>query len=242
MDDSFGERNASEAAFLSNGAYRDLPSEHKGIAALRVRLSRLLYSHLKTELPKLRVELKEKIASMERSIANLGEKRSTFTEQRRFLLSISAAYQAIVQAAADGHYEDDFFGEPNLRAGFYDLTNMRRLRAAVQHLNEQFASQRRRYGHRYRIETTKEHAGTSWEGDAAEPVLEPNFAKVSTGQDIKTREQATALVQGMMIRCRGKELPGHFNPILMGQLFRDQSQPWKSLAKVQLERIDAICK
>lgn len=234
-------RNVEESSFLGSGAYRSLPSASKGIAALRVRLSQLLYSLLKDELPKLRVKLNEKIAGIESAIANLGEKRSTFPEQRRFLLWISAAYQAIVQAATDGHYEDAFFGEPNLEAGFSDPTNMRRLRAAVQHLNEQFASQVRKYGHKYRIKTTKEHAGTNWEGDAAEPALDPEFEKVRKGQGKLTREQATERVNSLMVFSRGKELPGNFNPILMGQLFRDLSQPWESLAKAQLERINTLC-
>ena len=85
MDASFVARNASEAAFFNRGVYRSLPPQTKGIASLRVRLSQLLYKHLKKELPNLQTELNPKHAKTVEDLMQLGEKCSTVAEQKRFL-------------------------------------------------------------------------------------------------------------------------------------------------------------
>ncbi|RMY82913.1 hypothetical protein D0861_07662 [Hortaea werneckii] len=168
-DKSFEERNAAEKSFFSQGSYRDLSQDILGIGALRTRLSQLLYKHLKTELPALQKELNDKHRDVCRELEQLGEKRSTPQEQRRFLMGISTTYQNIVKAAVNGQYEHDFFGDPDPDAGVGDKSNMRRLRAVAQHLNLQFASTIRQYGHKLAIiESDSEVA-------ANEPELEAGY-------------------------------------------------------------------
>ncbi|KAI7196535.1 hypothetical protein KC352_g20746, partial [Hortaea werneckii] len=106
-DKSFEERNAAEKSFFSQGSYRDLSQDILGIVALRTRLSQLLYKHLKTELPALQKELNDKHRDVCRELEQLGEKRSTPQEQRRFLMGISTTYQDIVKAAVNGQYEHE---------------------------------------------------------------------------------------------------------------------------------------
>jgi hypothetical protein len=38
---------------------------------------------------------------------------------------------------------------------------------------------------------------------------------------------ALDLVRQVLIRTRGKELPGNFNPLLVGELFWEQSSKWQ---------------
>lgn len=161
IDASFQARNTSEAAFFSRGAYRTLQPDIKGVGQLRVRLSQLLYKHLKKELPNLQAEPNAKHAQTVRELSGLGEKPSTINEQKRFLMGIATAYQAIVSSAVSGHYEDPFFGAVDTSKGFEDNNNMRRLRAAVQHYNLQFASQMRQFGHKFRIPATNDAVGTN---------------------------------------------------------------------------------
>lgn len=241
MDQTFDDRNASEERFFSQGAYQALPKNIKGIASLRDRLSQLLYGHLKLELPKLRVELNARYDATEKSLEELGVKRATLAEQKRFLVMASAAYQSIVQAATDGYYEAPFFAETNAQKGFEDSKNMRRLRAAVQHLNQQFAIQMRRFGQKHRITATDNHAASNADRDVAEPELIKQYAEVGKHQPSWTRTEAATWVKNLLIRSRGKELPGNFNPLLMSQIFKEQSQPWETLAQAHLDRIDALC-
>lgn len=119
-------------------------------------------------------------------------------------MSISTAYQAIVASAVDGHYEHDFFGTVDTTKGFEDASNMHRLRAAVQHLNLQFASQMRQYGHKYRIQATKDTAVSN--DDLPEPSLVEEYAEAKTLQSKLSRTDAVEWVKGLLVRTRGKIL------------------------------------
>src|SRR5436853_6415724 len=39
------------------------------------------------------------------------------------------------------------------------------------------------------------------------------------------------------MKSRGRELPGSFNPLLVGELFRDQSIHWEKIARQHVEEI-----
>jgi hypothetical protein len=83
-------------------------------------------------------------------------------------------------------------------------------------------------------------------------MLDNNVAKLtatlSDGTDSKTpqpvpmsRPQALQWVQDVLTHTRGKELGGNFNPLLIGELFWEQSCNWSRLAKDHIEQIDEVC-
>jgi hypothetical protein len=45
-----------------------------------------------------------------------------------------------------------------------------------------------------------------------------------------------------MQRSRGRELPGNFNPMLVSQLFWDQSERWGGIARSHVDSVAGICK
>ncbi|KAI7233482.1 hypothetical protein KC330_g5346 [Hortaea werneckii] len=234
-DKSFEERNAAEKFFFSRGSYRDLSQDILGIDTLRTRLSQLLYKHLKTELPALQKELNDKHRDVCRELEQLGEKRSTPQEQRRFLMGISTTYQDIVKAAVNGPYEHEFFGDLDSDADVGDKSNMRRLRAVVQHFNLQFASTIRQYGHKLAIiESDSEVA-------AEEPQLEAGYEHFADLQEHIEPSEAVNRVRRILIRSRGRELPGTFNPLLISQLFWEQSSNWHAIAAYHIENVASIC-
>ncbi|KAI7514949.1 hypothetical protein KC347_g62 [Hortaea werneckii] len=124
------------------------------------------------------------------------------TEQRRFLMGISTTYQNIVKAAVNGQYEHDFFGDPDPDAGVGDKSNMRRLRAVAQHLNLQFASTIRQYGHKLAIiESDSEVA-------ANEPELEAGYEHFAELQEHIDPSEAVNRVRRILIRSL-KQLASH---------------------------------
>jgi hypothetical protein len=171
----------------------------------------------------------------------LGEKRSSVPEMTAFLMKVSTSYQSIVDDAVDGHYEHDFFGQIDTTKGFEDGGNRSRLRAAVQYLNLQFASQMRQYGHKFRIWETEEAAGTNSKKDLPEPDLEEDYGKAKSLQKVLTRAEAVDRVKDILVRTRGRELAGNFNPLLMSQLFWEQSENWERLALEHIDRVNAVC-
>ena len=141
-DDTFTQRNRSEADFFSKGKWAEFPRDNVGIESLRTRLSVLLFKHIKKELPELRTEL-------DKELGRLGARRSTLDEQRHYLLKLSMLFYNITKAALHGNYDAEYFGG---KEDFEDAVNRlkaRRLRAMVQYMNGRFATRLRREGPKY---------------------------------------------------------------------------------------------
>jgi len=242
INTSFAERNAAEASFFGQGRYRDLVPGMVGIDSLRTRLSQLLFKHLRTELPALQKELNDKYREVCHELEQLGESRSTAQEQRRFLMGISTTYQDIVKAAVNGQYEDEFFGDLNPNESVDHPSNMHRVRAVVQYLNLQFAGAMRQYGHKMQV-VNSELADESVDAIdvRAEPQLDEGYAQFANFQEEIERADAIKRVRKVLVRSRGRELPGTFNPLLISQLFWQQSENWKAIAGFHIERVADIC-
>ncbi|KAI3327306.1 vacuolar sorting protein [Xylariaceae sp. AK1471] len=210
---SLAQRDAREGQFFSEGTWKDLPRPIMGINELRNKLSKVLLRQIAAELPSLVQEIETKIVLCQARLKELGRPRSTADEQRLYLLQASQSFQYLVNAATDGTYNDEFFEDPNSQKG-YD----RRVRAVIQNLNQAFATRITKCGHRYHIH------------DKEEPV--------HVLEDVSpiTRDEFIAHIQNVMKRTRGRELPGTFNPMIIANLFIEQSQRWKSLADHHVQR------
>lgn len=126
------------------------------------------------------------------------------------MLGISTVYQAIVASAVRGHYEHPFFVAIDTSKGFENANNMRRLRAAVQYYNLQFASSMRHFGHKFRIPATNDAAGTNSAQDLPEPPLHDEYADAFSQQKHMSRNDAVQWVENVLVKTRGRELPGNF--------------------------------
>lgn len=214
-DTSSEERNAAEEAFFSEGVWKDLPRSMVGYHHLQARLSKVLLNQIKAELPALVQDIEKGVAEATKKLGKLGEKRVTIDEQRLFLLRIGQSFQTLVKAAVDGTYIDPFFGELSS-----DSDDSRRLRAVVQNLNVDFAELMRTHGHRRRI-------------------LDQRLPK--TKDKSVSRDEFEGEIVGLLKRNRGRELPGMYNPLIVGEIFHQQSQPWEDKARSHIKIIcDAV--
>ena len=55
------------------------------------------------------------------------------------------------------------------------------------------------------------------------------------------RDEAFEWVRRVLVRTRGRELVGNFNPLLVGELFWAQCSNWKPFAVEYLEDVAQIC-
>lgn len=55
--------------------------------------------------------------------------------------------------------------------------------------------------------------------------------------DTLTRAKFLDRIEDLMKRTRGRELPGTFNPMIISDLFFEQSQQWEALARSQVEKV-----
>jgi hypothetical protein len=98
-------------------------------------------------------------------------------------------------------------------------------------MNTEFCDKLHTNGQKFQIELDDE---TPVRAKAAKP-LRP-------GVPIRlSKADAINWVHRVMVRTRGKELVGNFNPLLIGALFWEQASNWKNVAVSHVELVSRIC-
>ena len=213
-DWSLADRAVEEEKFFSQGIWAELSQSFLGVETLRDRLSKVLLRQIAAELPSLIDEIGIKSNACRTRLDKLGEPRATVAEQRLYLLHISQSFQSLAKAAVDGTYNDPFFGDAKTEPGYH-----KRIRAVMQNLNQDFTEYITRRGHRRAITETE------------------NTEHVSRGVTPITRDAFIEHIQDLMRRTRGRELPGTFNPMIVADLFLEQSTPWKAITQRHIDKI-----
>ncbi|KAH6632202.1 P-loop containing nucleoside triphosphate hydrolase protein [Chaetomium tenue] len=203
-------RDAAEVDFFAKGVWRCLKPSQLGVANLRVRLSHVLRDQILWQLPSVLEDVSAGIVECKHTLEKLGASRATVSEQRRYLLKISAGFSELVKAAVDGVYTNVFF----------KASKDRRLRAVIQNTLSEFAQDMRLNG----------HATTIVDG--------PTTKKPDDGRqpDSISRSDYVAQVKEVMKESRGRELPGTYNPLIVAELFSNQCKPWQGMVRNLLER------
>jgi GTPase SAR1 family protein len=236
-DSSFEERNALEASYFRNSNFNCLPRESVGIDSLRERLSRLLFEHVKQELPKLHCDLNKALCDSKQQLGLLGTRRSSPEGCREYLMQLSLDFHKVCGAAVKGQYDGVHF-DYDSNAGFTSQSSsaVRRLRAMVQKLNAEFSAKLRKTGHTYWLER-------SGAADKSELGLDvPIPAQSSTKPVRLSHAESLRWVVKAIARNRGRELQGNFNPLIIGELFWEQSARWGDIATDHIQDIVDVCR
>lgn len=218
--------------FFRTSNFKSLPKESVGVVALRTRLSELLYGHVRRELPKLGHDLEAALHETQKDLELLGVPRPNSTEEcKAYLIQLSFDYYNLCKAAVRGDYEGSFF---NLSSdddfSFQSSTAAVRLRALVQLMHTNFAETFSKSGKKYQISPPDD---VSTRYTSAEP-SDVGLTKLSW-------EEAVEWVRKVLVRTRGREPVGNLNPLLMAELFWEQSSGWKALAYNHVEEILQAC-
>lgn len=207
-DASGAVRDVIERDFFSQGIWRSIDSSSVGVAALRRRLSAVLWKQILRHLPRLREDGEARILESEDILEKLGETRGTMAHQRRYLLNVSQKFCTLMTAAVDGNYSDAFFGDVNSEEGY-----AKRIRAVVQCTLRDFGETMLREG---KSECIMDNDVEGFNGKSR-----PGYPTLTTRSEYLER------VIRLMRRSKGRELPGTFNPIIVQDLFQEQCRPWK---------------
>jgi len=213
-------RDAIEMDFFSKGIWGGFPRWTVGIDALRTRLSRVLLDQIRNELPDLVAEIQLSIQETRDTLERLGSPRRTLDEQRMFLLKLSHSFHLLVKAATDGTYGDSFFGDPKTREGY-----SRRLRAVIQNLLLDYAADMRARGHRRHF------------ADSNRQTVPLSNSELGTQPELVSRSSFLGDISEVLKRARGRELPGMYNPLIVGDLFFEQAEPWEKLTERHLRKV-----
>jgi hypothetical protein len=210
------ERDKAEEIFFQNDDWARIAKDRLGVLALRKRLSNILFDHILKELPQLLQDVQNGITTCEQRLKSLGASRRTLEAQRKYLLHASQTFAMLMQASIDGTYLAAFFGSSDTEDGY-----SKRLRAVVQNILKGFAQEMRLRGHAVAL---VDHALKQEESQNTTPRL-------------TSREDFLKYVEARMNRNCGRELPGTFNPDIIGDLFFDQAKPWKGIMQYTREQL-----
>lgn len=193
------ERNQAETRFFFSGAWALMSRMHVGVATLRHRLTSILHDQILSQLPKVVTDLEEKAQDCRVKLQKIGPSRSTSQEQRRYMTRASHRFYKLMKDASDGNYTDPFFSTTG-------EGHDKRLRAVVQ---------------KSLLDLTKK-----MDGDGRAKVIVDNEP---AGPREVLRDEFLRDVEDLIVKNRGCELPGTYNPAIIGQLFRNQSKPWRQI-------------
>lgn len=205
------ERDATEQQFFENGAYSALERSQLGVVTLRPRLSGVLLAQILFQLPQLQADVETGIRDCEGHLERMGRSRSSLLEQKRYLFGVSDGFTRLMEHAVQGTYGDAFFVD-----AMKDDGEARRLRSVVHNRLSKFETTMTEDGRTRRIIDTSEEV-QDWTAISRKDYIEE--------------------VNKLMSRSRGKELPGTFNPLIIGDLFAKQCTRWKAFAVQCLEDI-----
>lgn len=137
VNSSFEDRQKVEMRFFRSSPWKEqnLDYTRLGISNLRAFLQDLLEKHIDSELPQVRNEIKERLASTEAEIKALGSERSSTSQIRQYIIIFSSDFCNLAQAASHGHYDEYhrvFFNE-------HSENPENRLRATIHEKNSGFA-------------------------------------------------------------------------------------------------------
>ncbi|KAJ3942724.1 uncharacterized protein N0V96_006945 [Colletotrichum fioriniae] len=111
------DRDVDEKTFFSEEPWSRLDKSRLGVPALRVRLRELLMDRTKSEFPKVRREINERLAEAKTKLKDLGQPRGTADEQRAYLGKIVSRFTELKNFGLDAYYTGDpvFDTRPELR-------------------------------------------------------------------------------------------------------------------------------
>lgn len=170
-----------------------------GVGSLVLRLSNVFKHQILVQLPSLSRDVERGIVDGQERLKRLGIPRTTSEDRRRYLLRVGQEFSVV------GVYNDSLFGSAKPPEGY-----RKRLRAVLQTALTQF----------------RQHMSTNAETRIIVDTVAPD--QPLTSREI-SRSHYVDGVKTLMQRSKGCELPGTFSPLIIGELFTEQCQPWKNI-------------
>lgn len=256
---SISDRNTSEERYFQDSIFRRLGSDRLGIQALVFRLCRLLFAHIRQELPRLHKDLEDALSRAKNELGALGSARTNAGECRNYLTKLSLDFHEVCKAAVNGYYEGEYFkGDKEQALQTNSPDSIRRLRATIQMRNTVFSNEIRSNGHKFHV------LGAKAEGnqvDLIQPALDHEveegdeqcsetqipaeksgpFSHIEVPEKV-THDEAIHWVNVAVSRARGRELLGNFNPLVIAELFWEQSSKWHLFAVAHIGQISELCR
>ncbi|KAK1978506.1 dynamin family protein [Colletotrichum cereale] len=245
------ERDYHEKAFFSEDPWSKLDKSRLGIPALRIRLRELLMDRTKSEFPKVRREINERLADAKAQLEALGQPRSTADEQRAYLGKIVSRYIQLRNFSLDAYYT----GDP-----LFEKKPEYRLATRVREMNTAFSLTFFKNAHTRSFddldEEKDEESGGEHEdsGDEDEDASRDDLYEVAFGMPLDEFGELDAVLsepckcaaprnddimkhlEQLYLASRGFEM-GTVNHYLLPTAFKEQSKKWESVTLAHVSNV-----
>ncbi|KAI1207487.1 interferon-induced GTP-binding protein Mx2 [Annulohypoxylon truncatum] len=225
---SISDRLAAEKAFFAGPPWTSV-ANRCGIESLQTRLSELLMSISKRELPHVKADIENRLNLRKSELEAMGPSRSDQSSQRLYLGRIASRFQEITQHALNGYYTGNpiFKSEPNLK-----------LATRAMELNEALSHVVLKRGHKRHFGPEledQEVTPTRKEGDVSFKIPLNKYPELSQIIHIDEYEcpepsddPLLEHVIGTYEASRGPEV-GTFGGPILAIVFEEQSEKWEPL-------------
>ncbi|QPC74672.1 hypothetical protein HYE68_005424 [Fusarium pseudograminearum] len=227
-------RDEVETSFFKTHPWATIPEEDLGIDNFRVKLSGILFNHIRNSLPGVIGEMETKLRERQEELTRLGTSRSSPKECRSYMLTIASDFQRLARDGRDGRYTDPFFG------GLED--EGLKFRALLRNLNRVF-------DHILRTRGSTQSIVVSDEEEAEENTLPEYLARFLESYPYEFPEPEKITIEELSIQLeskaaanQGREFPGSPNADLAMQLFKNQAAPWKRIAEFHVDTVISIAR
>ncbi|KAK8848606.1 P-loop containing nucleoside triphosphate hydrolase protein [Apiospora arundinis] len=193
-----------------------------------------LHDQLMSKLPEIAAEIERKRMACKEELDKLGHPCGTLDEQRCYLLQISESFQQIARSAIDGIWNDPFFAT-DYNADEEDSIYHGRLRAGIQYHNRHFFNIMSEKDQRREI-------ASGGEDSEEKNIKESGGEKFPDPIRVTRNEFVEYIRHERAAKLRGSELPGVLNPLIVGELFREQSAPWEKITQEHVKAVWLISK
>ncbi|KAL7896872.1 P-loop containing nucleoside triphosphate hydrolase protein [Trichoderma sp. SZMC 28014] len=204
-------RNRREEEFFSQGKWKTLPPDARGVGSLVKKLSVLLYKHIKDYLPQLFGEIEKEREQAEKELGALSRLIDTESQMFSELSKLFFRSDSLIKSGISGHYSDhrDFFLPRDVKSS--TQISSRKLRARIRQENMEFEEEIRLRGGQMRL--------------ISKGTLEGEYEKN---------------VQKYLEEHAGQHLSGDYDPLIVYPLFDDYSAKWDSIARDHLHKVQDI--
>lgn len=231
-------RDDAERRFFSTGIWASHPRDRVGINALRLKLSEVLLDHVGHELPSLIKAIDGAVDSTAAELKALGNIRETAKEQRAYLTGHAMKFQMLTNEALTGVYNDPFFKLRTL-----EENSSTRLRTTIQNLNIAFAHTMYQKGHTWNVvDTSSAGYSSASSTEHTYPYAQRYETCFKEPENITRAEFLETCVGAYVRQSRPSGLLSLVNPLVIGEVFRAQSEDWCNIAKHHLRQIFAVMK
>ncbi|POR38212.1 Dynamin, GTPase domain protein [Tolypocladium paradoxum] len=208
------------------------------VESLQRSLRTIYAKQIRSILPTVIEMVENALGRLRESLRRLGKGRETGPEQIQYLFDIANNFRDIARCATRGTYDGRFFSESS-QGDHNRGIDLRKLRAVIRALNRAFNVVMTLNGARRKIEWNDNRISAD-EGRLVDiPEALNAWVDLFNQEEPDKVTWANLKAELLMnaLNNQGTQFPGSLNDGLSLDLFRDQSQNWKTIAQRHLDLI-----